>query len=67
MFSRVNTDLGARIRAAAESLVATNEAAALGGGVAALKVAARAATNGFTNGDSHNSGMFAHKQGHEEL
>ena len=59
MFSKVSADLGKRIKDATEALVKQNEQGGMATKMASLKVSS---TNGAQNGiNSHNSGMFAHK------
>lgn len=65
MFTRVNHDLGARIKAATEATIKVIDDTAQAKSIPVVKVYATRVANGFSNGNgySHNSGMFAHIQG----
>ena len=52
MFTRVNADLGQRIKTATEALVAQTPVSKIASKAAAMSI----------NDNQHNTGMFAHKQ-----
>ena len=64
MFTRVNADLGARIKKETESMITANEQMKMAKSMSSVQISeSKTFKNGVTNGhSSHNSGMFAHKQ-----
>lgn len=69
MFTRVNHDLGARIKTATEGSIKAMDDTARAKSTSVMKVDAAKEVNGFANGKaySHNAGMFAHIHGDDGL
>lgn len=62
MFGKVNADLGKRIETSTETLIKQNETGTLAKNLNNIKISKQnGVKNGILNGNSHNSGMFAHK------
>lgn len=62
MFSKVNSDLGKRIETSTEALIKQNETVTVTKDLNNIKISKQnGVKNGIVNGNSHNSGMFAHK------
>ncbi|KAF7939249.1 uncharacterized protein EAE97_007329 [Botrytis byssoidea] len=62
MFGKVNSDLGKRIETSTEALIKQNETVTVTKDLNNIKISKQnGVKNGIVNGNSHNSGMFAHK------
>lgn len=62
MFRKVNGDLSNRIQSSTEALIQQAQTSAMAKDMDNVRITKQnAKQNGVLNGNSHNSGMFAHK------